>query len=148
MFLRAVVYLIGAAVLGLCIFVLPVGIRAEDADGYRPILIGMYITAIPFFIALYQVLQLLRYIDQNKAFSELSVTALGYVKYCALVISGLYTAGLPYVYMVADRDDAPGVIALGLVFAFVPFVVAVFAAVLEKLLQNGLELKTENDLTV
>src|SRR5687768_10130696 len=140
MFLKGVILLMGAAVLAICIFVLPIGIKnelAREADfDYGPIFLGMYIPAIPFFIALYQGLSLLNLIDKNKAFSELSVKALKKIKYCALTISGLYAAGMPYIFYVADRDDAPGAVAIGLVIIFASFVIAIFAAVLQKVLQN------------
>ncbi|MCC2631669.1 MAG: hypothetical protein K0S20_368 [Patescibacteria group bacterium] len=148
LFLRGVVLLIGAAVVALCVLVLPVGIRAEDPDGYRPILQGMYVTAIPFFMALYQALKLLGYIDKNEAFSDLSVKALTSIKYCALVIGALFTIGMPYIFMVADKDDAPGVVALGLVVIFASLVVATFAALLQRILRDAIDIKSENELTV
>jgi len=55
---------------------------------------------------------------------------------------------LPYIYLVADRDDAPGVMLLGLVFTCAPIVIAVFAAVLQTLLHHAIQIKSENDLTV
>jgi hypothetical protein len=147
-FLRGVVLFIALVVLALCLFVLPVGIRAEDADGYRPVLAGLYIPAVPFFFALYQALKLLGYIDKNQAFSDASIRTLKYIKYCALAISGLFVLGMPYIFHVADKDDAPGVVAIALVIAGASFVIATFAAVLQKLLQNAKDIKAENDLTV
>lgn len=147
-FLRAVVLLMGLIIFAICALALPAGIRHEDAGGYIPILLGLYVPTIPFYIALHQTLKLLSYIDQNKAFSELSIKALKTIKYCALAISGFFTAGLPYIYLVAEEDDAPGVIVIGMLLAFAPMVVAVFAAVLQKLLQNAIAIKSENDLTV
>lgn len=47
-----------------------------------------------------------------------------------------------------EVDDAPGVILMGLLLAAVPFIAAVFAAVLLKLFRNGLNIKSENDLTI
>lgn len=149
-FLRGVVVLIGLVVLGLCVFGLPVLIRSEltgDFD-YGPIFLGLYVPAIPFFFALYQSLKLLDYIDKNEAFSELSVRAFRNIKYCALIISGLFAAGMPYVFYVADRDDAPGLAAMGFVIIGASFVIATFAAVLQKLVQNAVDIKSENDLTV
>jgi hypothetical protein len=148
LFLRATVLAMGLAVLALCVFALPAGISSDNTGDYRPILIGMYLPAIPFFIALHQTLKLLGYIDKNKAFSELSVKTLKVIKYCALTISGLFAAGMPYVFLVADQDDAPGVILIGLILVFAPIVVAVFAAVLQRLLQSAIAIKSENDLTV
>ncbi len=146
--LKGVVILMGITVLVLCIYVLPNAINSDIAGYYKPILIGMYIPAIPFFIALYQTLLLLNYIDESKAFSEFSVKALKNIKYCAIVISILYAAGMPYIFHVADRDNSPGVVALGFVIVFASIVVAIFAAVLERLLQDALDIKSENDLTV
>ncbi len=148
LFLKSVVVLIGIAVLALCLIGLPAGIRYERTGMYRPILLFLYIPAIPFFYALYQAMILLGYIDRNTAFSLLSVRALRNIKYCAGSISLLFAASMPYVYYVADKDDAPGVILIGLIIIFASFVIAVFAAVLQKLLQNAAELKSENDLTV
>ena len=149
-FLKGVIFFIGIAVLILCVFVLPRGIRAEmsgDFD-YGFIFLGMYVTAIPFFIGLYQAFKLLNYIDKNEAFSESSITALKYIKYCAGTISGLYALGMPYIFYVADRDDAPGVAAIGFVIIFASLVVSVFAAVLQKLLRSAMDIKSENELTV
>jgi hypothetical protein len=148
LFLRAAVFLIGAIVLALCIFVLPVGLSTDTTEAYRPILDSMYIAAVPFYIALYQAIRLLDYIDKNNAFSDQSVKAIKNIKYCAALIAAFYGTGLPYIYYVAEMDDAPGVMMLGLVIVFGSAVVATFAAVLQKLVQNGVDIKSENDLTV
>lgn len=148
--LKAVIVLMGLIVLALCLFALPGAIRAEfrgDFD-YGPIFVGLYVPAIPFFIALHQGFTLLTLIDRNKAFSKATVKAFKTIKYCALIISGLYAAGMPYVFYVADRDDAPGVVALGLVVIGASFVIATAAAVFQQLLQSAVDLKSENDLTV
>ena len=148
MFLKGAVVLLALAVLAICIFILPVGIASDNVGGYRYILLGLYVAAIPFFVALYQAMKLLDYIDKNAAFSEQSAKALINIKYCAIIISGLFAAGMPYIYTVAERDDAPGVVLMGLTITFASLVVATFAAVLQKLVQNALTIKTENDLTV
>jgi len=144
LFLKIVVFLIGLPVLALCIFGLPSLVNYL----HYPVLIGMYAAAVPYFFALYQTLKLLSYIDQNKAFSDLSVGVLKNIKYCAITISILYAGLTPLLIPIADQDDAPGVVALGLVITFAAMVIAVFAAVLQKLLKNAIDIKSENDLTV
>ncbi|MDV3425822.1 MAG: DUF2975 domain-containing protein [Bacillota bacterium] len=143
-FLKIAVILIGIPVLALCIFWLP---SAADYLHY-PILIGVYITAIAFFFALYQALKLLNYIDKNKAFSELSVKALKYIKYCAVTISTIYALLIPFLFPIADADDAPGLMGFPVIFIFSASVIGVFAAVLQRLLQDAIDIKSENDLTV
>jgi len=152
LFLKIAVILIGVPVLALCIFLVPWLANNPANPNYDhllyPILIGMYAASIPFYIALYQTFKLLSYIDKNKAFSELSVKALKNIKHCAMTISALYVVIMPFVYFLADLDDAPGLIIVGMVPIFASIVIAVFAAVLQKLLKEAIDIKSENDLTV
>ncbi|WP_205623428.1 DUF2975 domain-containing protein [Desulfosporosinus sp. HMP52] len=154
LFLKLVVILMSLPVLALCIFVLPeiaeffAELNPTLAYLQYPFLIGLYVTAIVFFVALYQALRLLSFIDNNQAFSELSVKALKNIKYCAVTISSLYVVFMPLIYLMAEVDDAPGMIVIGMVIIFGCSVVAVFAAVLQKLLKSAIEIKSENDLTV
>lgn len=147
-FLKFVVVLLGLIVLALCIFVLPVGIQTDRTGEYKNILLGLYVPAVPFFIALYQAIQLLTYVEKNKAFTEASVRALKNVKNCAIAISLLFAAGMPYIFYVADKDDAPGVVAIGLIIIFASFVIATASALFQSLFQNAVDIKSENDLTV
>ncbi|WP_143595251.1 DUF2975 domain-containing protein, partial [Terribacillus saccharophilus] len=137
-----------------CIFAIP-NIAFGSADYYPeveflkyPALVGLYVTALAYFLALYQSFRLLSYIDKNVAFSDLSVKALKNIKHCAITISIVYVILLPLIYVVAERDDAPGLILVGMALIFAPLVVAIFAAVLQKLLKNAIDIKSENDLTV
>ncbi|QWU13782.1 Protein of unknown function [Paenibacillus sophorae] len=152
-FLKGVVVLIGITALALCIFWLP-GIASRDAEAnpetaylQYPFLVCAYVLSIPFFVALYQAFKLLSYIDRNKAFSELSVRALRYIKYCAITISILIVSGIIFVVFFIEGDVA-GVIALGLMCSFASSVIATFAAIIQKLLKDAIDIKSENDLTV
>lgn len=154
LFLKIAIVLIGIPVLALCIFFVP-WIANYTAELYPDhtylkylVFIDLYATAIPFYLALYQAFKLLGYIDRNQAFSELSVRVLKNIKYCAITISSLYVVGMPLFYLIAEKDDAPGVIVIGMVMVFASMVIAVFAAVLQKLLKEAIDIKSENDLTV
>lgn len=152
LFLKVTVFLIGIPVLLLCILWLPkVAVGAIEYFpkwASVPVIIGMYGSAIPYFVALYQAFRLLGFIDKNEAFSELSVKALKNIKYCAVTITALYLSISPLMYIMAEMDDAPGILAFGLLIAFGSSVIAVFAAVLQKLLRSAIDMKSENDLTV
>lgn len=148
--LKTAIVLIGLVVLGICVLVLPRLIAAEltgDFD-YLPILVGLYIPAVPFFIALYQALKFLSFIDANSAFSLDSVRALKNIKLSAYIISTLFAAGMPYIFYIADLDDAPGLAALGFIIVGASFVIGTAAAVFQKLLQHAVTIKSENDFTV
>lgn len=151
LFLKIAVFLMGFPVISLCILVVPrVAIKVAQHFPKTTLfaVIVVYATAIAYFVALYTTIKLLSYIDQNIAFSERSVKALITIKYCAIIISSLYVVGMPMIYYVAEVDDAPGLIIIGMVIIFASFIVAVFAAVLQKLLKNAIDIKSENDLTV
>ncbi|MEM1505163.1 DUF2975 domain-containing protein [Domibacillus sp. 8LH] len=157
LFLKIAVILMGIPVLALCLFLLPqIANEANEAAERGAdvafvvygILMVMYVSTVPFYIALYQAFKLLSYIDKNKAFSKLSVRALKNIKNCAIIISGLYVAALPLVYIMAEIDDAPGLVLIGMVPIFASMVIAVFAAVLQRLLQEAIDIKSENDLIV
>ena len=138
----------------MCIFLVPeIGnvaakLLPEFANIKYLVSIALYASAIPFYFALYQAFKLLRYIDKNKAFSQISVKALKKIKHCANTISILHVLVLPLFYLFAEKDDAPGVIFVGLVVPFASMVIAVFAAVLQKLLKEAIDIKSDNDLTV
>ncbi|QED46816.1 DUF2975 domain-containing protein [Cytobacillus dafuensis] len=154
LFLKIAVILIGIPILAMCIFLVPEIVNITEkllpelAYIKYPVSIVFYASAIPFYFALYQAFKLLRYIDKNKAFSQISVNALKKIKQCAITISILHVLVLPLFYLFADKEDAPGVIFIGLVVPFASMVIAVFAAVLQKLLQEAIDIKSENDLTV
>lgn len=152
LFLKLAVILIGLPILALSLFGLTWLINNPASSAYDqllyPILIGMYVSVLPFFAALYQACKLLNHIDRNQAFSDLSVKALKNIKFCALLISGLYLVILPFIFGLAQMDDAPGLVLVGMVPVFASLVIAVFAAVLQRLLQEAIKIKSENELTV
>ncbi|PES67284.1 hypothetical protein CN507_13730 [Bacillus cereus] len=151
--LKVAVFMIGLPVFALCIFLVPH--MANFATKLYPniasmkylVFIVMYGAAIPFYFALYQAFNLLRYIDENKSFSELSVKVLKNIKCCAITISGLYVVGLPLFHFIAKKVDPP-IGLLGIIIIFASLVIAVFAAILQRLLQEAINIKSENDLTV
>jgi len=154
LFLKIAVILIGIPILALCIFLVPeianFAVELYPDSSYLKYLvyIDLYAAAIPFYFALYQAFKLLNFIDKNQAFSDLSVRALKNIKYCAITISILFVAGMPIFYLMAERDDAPGIILIGMVIIFASSVIATFAAVLQKLLKEAVDIKEENDSIV
>jgi hypothetical protein len=152
-FLQAVIVLIGMVALAMLIrFPLTEG-RATNLDLFSiyadPFILYGYATSIAFFIALYQAVKLLGYIGQNKVFSSNSVKTLKSIKYCAIVLSiSIGAAGL-FISIAHNKEDDPaGFIAICIVTTFASIVVATAAAIFEKLLQNAVDMKSENDLTI
>lgn len=115
-----------------------------------PFLAYVYLASIPFFVALYQAFKGLGYARENKVFSQAAVKTLRTIKYCALIIAGSTIAAGIYLRIAAQssHDDPAGAVMLGVVITFVSIIVAAVAALFEKILQNAVNIKLENDLTV
>ncbi|AWE08214.1 DUF2975 domain-containing protein [Lysinibacillus sp. 2017] len=149
--LKLAVIIIGLPIAGILAFLtydLIAVPKTKEFILFVPMVIVLYVAAIPYFIALFQTIKLLGYIDRNNAFSVLSVQALKKIKLCAIVISVFFIVDLPFLFRIADVDDAPGIVLFSLIIIFASIVIAVFAAVLQKLLTNALAIKSENDLTI
>jgi len=154
LFLKIVLWFIAIAVLLAMIRIPQTEGRATNLSLISiytdPFIIYIYIASTPFFIGLYQAFKLLGYIEASKAFSQISVNALRNMKYCATAITGFIAAAILYILVMAKttNDDPAGAIMMGLVAIFASSVVATAAGVFQKLLQNAVDIKSENDLTV
>ncbi|WP_310008066.1 DUF2975 domain-containing protein [Flavobacterium granuli] len=124
--------------------------RATNLDLFSiysdPFILYGYASSIPFFIALYKTIKLLGYIGKNKAFSLNSVKTLRDIKYCVIVLSVLIVMAGLYIMKFHNKDDDPaGFLAICIVTTFVCLVVATASTVFEKILQSGLDIKSENE---
>jgi len=152
-FLQAVIVLIGIVALVILIRVPLTEGRAANLDllsiYFDPFILYGYAASIAFFVALYKAFKLLGYIGQNKVFSSNSVKTLKSIKYCAIVLSILIVLAALYIKLFHNKEDDPaGFLAICIVTTFVSIIVATAAAIFEKLLQNAIDMKSENDLTI
>lgn len=152
LFLKVVICLIAGVAFTMLVWFPQLEGRAANLDLisiYKdPMIIYTFIGSIPFFVALYQAIKLLGYVDSNKVFSQYSVDAVKNIKYCALAFSGFILLGILYINLFIKGEDSAGVTALSLVITFASIVIATAAAVFQRLLQNAINIKSENDLTV
>jgi len=152
LFLRFVILLIGVGVFAGMIWFPQTEGRAVNLDVIsiyaNPFIIYIYLASIPFFVGLYQAFKLLSFIDTNKAFSQGAVNTLKNIKFAFLILIFFIVLALFYIRFFAHGEDSAGPIALGVVVSFAVAVIATAAAVFQKLLQNAVDIKSENDLTV
>ena len=104
--------------------------------------------SIPFFVGLYQAFKLLNLIDANKAFSQGAVNTLKNMKFASLSLIGFIALAVFYIRFFAHGDDSAGPTMLGICMALAFGVIATAAGVFQKLFQNAVDIKSENDLTV
>ncbi|HYG19600.1 MAG TPA: DUF2975 domain-containing protein [Ohtaekwangia sp.] len=152
-FLQIVIVIIGIVVLGALMWFPRTEGRAANLDLLSiytdPFILYGYAASVAFFVALYKAFRLLGYVGQNKVFSPDAVEALKSIKYCAMLFSILVVAAGLYIIISHPKgEDAAGFIAMCIVTTFASIVVTTAAAIFEKILQNALDMKSENDLTV
>ncbi|QQS46798.1 MAG: DUF2975 domain-containing protein [Acidobacteriota bacterium] len=151
-FLQIVIVLIGIGALALLLWEPQIEGRNVNATQFEiyfkdPFLAYVYFASIPFFVALYQAIRLLGYIGKNRVFSADSVRALRIIKFCALAIIGFVAVSVIFMPF-GDPEDRPPGVFMRILVAFPSIVVATTAAIFERILQNAVDLKSENDLTV
>jgi hypothetical protein len=151
-FLQVVVVLLGIAVLAFMLWEPHLEGRNAQATPFEvyfkdPFLAFAYVASIPFFVGLYQAFKVLGYAGRDQVFSPAAVKALRTLKYCAIAVVGFVVAGEVF-FILPNSDDPPAGIAMGVFVAVPSIVVATAAAMFERLLQNAVEMKSENDLTV
>jgi cytochrome bd-type quinol oxidase subunit 2 len=150
-FLQAVIVLVGVGALAFLLWephVEGVNRHATLAQKYLdPFVAYVYVASIPFFVGLYQAIKVLGYAGRNRVISQEGVKALRTIKYCALAVIGFVAVSV--LFMIGgDREDRPGGTFMRILVGFPSVVVAAAAAMFERVLQNAVDLKSENDLTV
>jgi len=152
-FLQIVIVLIGVGALALLLWepqIEGVNAHATNFEIYfkDPFLALVYIGSIPFFAALYQAFKVLGYAGHNKIFSKEAVKSLRTIKYCALAIIGFVVVEEIFILLNHGSDDPAGGVFMGVLITFGSIVIATAAAMFERILQNAVDIKSENDLTV
>jgi hypothetical protein len=152
LFLRAVLVLIGIGALAFLLWEPHVEGRNAHATLFEiyfkdPFLAYAYVGSISFFVGLYHAFKVLGYAGRNQEFSPAAVKSVRTIKYCALTLIGFVVGGEVFI-MLGDSDDRAGGVFMGVLIFFGSIVVATAMAVLERTLQNAVDMKSENDLTV
>jgi Protein of unknown function (DUF2975) len=152
LFLRAVLVLIGGGALALLLWEPHIEGRNAHATAFEiyfkdPFLAYVYVASIALFVALYQAFTVLGYVGQDKMLSPAGVRRLRAIKHCAMVIIG-FVVGAELIIILSRSDDPQGGFFMGVLIAFVSTVVVTAMSVLERIVQNAVDIKSENDLTV
>ncbi|PSR56717.1 DUF2975 domain-containing protein [Adhaeribacter arboris] len=153
LFLQAVLVLIGLVALAILIRFPLIEGRAANLDWFRiysdPFILYGYAVSSAFFVALYKGVQLLSYIRQNILFSLNAVRTVRSIKYCTILLClSIALAGCYILLFHPEEEDPAGFLAMCIVVTFICSAGATGVAVLEKILQNAVDMKSENDLTI
>ena len=152
-FLQVVIVLIGIGALAFMLWEPHVeGVNAHATPFqmyFNSFVVYAFIASTPFFAALYHAFKVLGYVRQNQTFSQATVNSLRIIKYCALAHIGFVAVSVVFMpFSDPDDDDGPQGVVMRVVVIFGSIVVATAAAMFQRVLQNAVDIKSENDLTV
>jgi hypothetical protein len=150
LFLQGVILLIVIVAIGILIRFPSTEGRAKNLDTFSiytdPFILYGYTISIPFFVALYNTLKLLRLISQNNAFTRNAVITLRKIKYCLIILSSLILFAGLYIRLFHHKNDDPaGFLALCILTTFITLIVFTAVSVFEKIVENGVDIKSENE---
>ena len=91
-------------------------------------MILFYATIVPLLVALYRTHTLLRALEGTKQVNIIKKRARS-IRTPLLLISALYVLAAPYVYYLAQMDDAPGLFVLGILAIAMPLFFAAIAEI-------------------
>lgn len=137
-FLKVISVLAVIPPLFLCIYFFPkIVIEGIDLSSpYAPymivIMISVYFISVPYSYAFYITYKLLCLIEKREFFTKESEANLTKINKLAYLAAVFFTIDLPFVYILADMDDAPGLVMVGLFLTIFSLAIGVFASVLKK----------------
>lgn len=111
-------------------------INPEYSNMLYPILTGLYISLIPFFIGLFKCFRFLSNFNNHETF-ETVFNDLKTIKYCSISIVIIYLMMMPFIFILADKDDAPGAILIGMI----PIVISIIIVFIITFHQNKMKKK-------
>ena len=113
-------------------------------------LVFLYITSIPFYMAIFQALRICRNIIENKPFAKSNIYYFNFARWCALPVSVVYLIGGIGAYIFTAGRGTPAItliVAMAAV-AFFAFVVFLACSVMVELFKRAHELQEENAMTI
>jgi hypothetical protein len=149
-FLQVVIVLFGVGVFTFLLWEPQLEGRNANATQFEiyfkdPALAYIYLASVPFFVGLYQAFRILGYARRDEIFSPRSVLGFRIIKYCALTVAIFFLGAEGYLFIfMSGKDDIAGGVAMGAFIILVSAVIATAAAVFERILQNAVDIKSEN----
>lgn len=152
-FLQVVIVLLGLGVFAFLLWEPQLEGRNANATQVEiyfkdPFLAYIYLAFVPFFFGLYQAFRILGYARRDEIFFERSVRALQIIKYCAFTVATFILGAVAYMFLFTHGEDIAGGVMMGVFIILVSAVIGTAAAVFERILQNAVDIKSENDLIV
>lgn len=113
---------------------------------YNPFITFIWITGIPFFIALVLGWKICSDIGSDQAFTVKNADRLKIISVLSMIEGVLYVGALFYFFVVGSYHT--NVLFILLLILFFSVVISVFTSMLSHLVRKASEIKQDNDLTI
>ncbi|MDQ0174354.1 DUF2975 domain-containing protein [Bacillus chungangensis] len=150
--LKMIIVICGFFGLLLCIYIGPEIGREMLLDSknlqvlYTPFVAFIWITGIPFFIALALGWQICSDIGSDQAFTIKNASRLKIISVLSIIEGVLYIGALLYIFVVGSYYM--NILFVFLLILFFSVVISVFTSMLSHLVRKASEIKQDNDLTI
>jgi len=150
--LKLIIVFCGIFGLLLCFYIGPVIGKRILMDSatfkilYKPAILFIWITWIPFFIALVLGWKICSDIGSDHAFSVKNAVRLKIISILSIIEGILYISALFYLFVVGSYHT--NVLIVMLLILFFSVVISVFTSMLSHLVRKASEIKQDNDLTI
>jgi len=152
LWLKLIIVLCGCFGLLFCLYIGPetgraVLLSSEILKGlYKPFVLFIWITGIPFFSALFLGWKLCSDIASDKAFTVKNANRLKRISILSMSEGVLYIGGLRYIFAAGSYHTS--ILVILLLILFFSVVISIFTSLLSHLIRKASEIKDDNDLTI
>lgn len=145
LFLKATILLAASGIVALG----GVGLLWLPANPFNPeysgllytIIAGLYASAACLLVSLFHGFRFLNSIERSAMVSERSLKAVKAVRNAVIAAGVVHAVLLPFIFLLAERDDAPGLILVGTAPVLAAAVIAAFTGVVHGLFGNVLAMQ-------
>ena len=116
-----------------------------------PVLIFLYITSTPFYIAIVQAIKICTAVINNQPFSKTNVRSFTIAKYCALPECFVYSAAAFVIYYYSSAVKGQTLImavVVAVIIAVCSLIMSIACSVLVELLKKAIFISEENEMTI
>ncbi|MFE3577173.1 DUF2975 domain-containing protein [Lysinibacillus sp. NPDC059133] len=148
--LKLIIILCGIFGVLFCVYIAPeIGknfLQNSKQDLYNFFIGFIWITGIPFFIALALGWQICSDIASDQVFTIKNADRLKYVGILSMIEGVFYIAALMYLFIIGSYQT--DLLMIILLILFFSVVISVFTSLLSHLVRKASEIKQDNDLTI
>ena len=107
----------------------------DYASSLYPIIAGMYVSLIPLYHGVYRIWRILSHVRKETIESTAAARDIKAVRLSAVLFGAVFLLISPFVFMVAQLDDAPGLVLFGMIPVFLASIILAIFTLFQEMLK-------------